>query len=326
MVRKKPLHPTKKTPPTPIQTHPPISCGKRQRDIMGVIKNSKERFNVIEYSRSKNLNRQTTYEALRRLIEKKLVKKEGTGIYKITNLGVTILNENPQYSCVGVSSVGGVGVENNLSTHYLKYSVRISDKKDFRITSLRNLNPIKIKTLKLRNLDQVYVYFEDATIVINPKTVIIHVHDIITKDVEESDIRGFNTALDYAEKLESIGLIGEGITLENTHWARVNSVFADLLSKVDQRYFIKLKNGRKFWIDHSTDLIEDETNDKDFRKRLDGFLDDLNISESKMSDVDKIITALSYIARIEVVRMKRRLVESEKINQEVPTERPNYFG
>jgi len=177
-------------------------------------------------------------------------------------------------------------------------------------------------------MTQYYAYFEDATIVINPKTIIIHIHDIISKDIDESDIKGFNKAISYVEKLESIGLIGESIKLELPHWARVNSIFADLLAKIDQRYFIKLKNGRKFWIDHSPpNLIEDETTDKDYRQRLDDFLKDLSESEANMSDVDKIAAALNYVAKIELARLKRQLVESETFkNNIVLTEQPTYFG
>ena len=70
-----------------------------------------------------------------------------------------------------------------------------------------------------------------------------------------------------------------GLIIETGHWARVESVLSDFLfEKIDNRYFLDLGNGFKFWIDHSKER-EDETNSKHFRKTVDEYFLDMDSNE-----------------------------------------------
>ena len=240
-------------------TQSSISIATRERALLMYMLNlNKERFNVKKYSRISNIPRATVYELLNRLISKGLAAKPYIGNHEITLKGKTAIE------------VSSGGVENlrmecreksvNLSTHYLKYSLIITEKDKYFEEKLMELNPLKIKRLELRNLKQTYLYFDDATIIINPKKVIVRVHDIVSEGAEDANLDTFNKALGYIEKLEKIGLKGDTMELEPAHYARIDSLLAGFLEKVDGRYFLDLGEGKKFWIDHSApNKIEDYT-------------------------------------------------------------------
>ena len=223
-------------------THPSISIGTRERALLMYLYNlGKERFNLKKYSRISNVKRSTVYELLNRLIVKGLASKPYTANFIMTSKGKTAME------------VSSGGVENlrlecrdkniNLSTHYLKYSLIITEKSKYFEDKLMELNPLKIKKLELRNLKQTYLYFDDATIIINPKKIIVRVHDIVSEGAEgaeEANFDTFNKAVGYIEKLEEIGLKGETIELEPAHYARIDSILAELLEKIDGRYFLDL--------------------------------------------------------------------------------------
>ena len=127
------------------------------------------------------------------------------------------------------------------------------------------LNTIKtngFKENKLANLHQVIVDFEDAKVVINPKQIRINLFDVISENVEDSDMKCLSRAIEYAEIIKKLGIETEGVMIEKGHWARIESSLSDFLyNKVDNRYFLELKDGSKFWIDHSDGKQEDETRD-----------------------------------------------------------------
>lgn len=298
-------HPTKKKSKNPTYTHTLVSIGKQEKKLLTYINNNREeRFNVKAYARLINTPRSTIYDRLDRL--------QGLGFIK-RELANNLITEKGTIA-LGVSDKG-VGKsrrecrkKENLSTHYHKFKLPISDKSEFSISNIKKLNPIDINENKLHNLHQIIVSFEDATILINPKQLIINLYDVISKDVDEADIKCLSRAIEYAKKFISIGVITQGIIVEEGHWARIESILSDFLyEKVDNRYFLDLGKGRKFWIDHSDGKREDETDDKDIRARIDNFLTDVIGSEALISDVDKIVKALGFVTKIECARLKSKI-------------------
>jgi hypothetical protein len=141
-------------------------------------------------------------------------------------------------------SDGGVGKREVLSTHFHKFKLKISSTEKFSMWKLEKLNHQGIKENKIGNLHQTIVTFSDAKIIINQKQVIINLFDIVSENVEETDINALSRAVKYAEILKGVGLETEGIMLEEGHWARVESVLSDFLyEKVDKKYFVTLNDG-----------------------------------------------------------------------------------
>lgn len=296
-----------------------ISCGTRDRRVLVYINNlNKEYINKRRLSIVLGIPRSSVYDIIQRLEHRGLIKRDETRNTIITEIGKSYL---------GVS-VGGVDnlrrecrKSENLSIHYQRYKMKITDRTNFSEHLLINLNPNYHKVIHLPNLLQHYVYFDDATIIINPKVVIIRIHDIISSETELGHFKSLQKALEYVNKLRSIGVVGERILLENAHYARVKSVLSDTLEKIDNRYFLDLGKGQKFWIDHSGDKREDETNSMQYRERLDNFLLDLNSSDSNMIDVDKMKEVLGLLIKLETIRM---IPNYHK--QEIPKEKADYFG
>ena len=234
---------------------------------------------------------------LNKLIKLNLVKKPYTANYQITELGKTTAELTRSELPHRVSET------TNLSTHFLKYKIPIEDKSFYSESRIAELNPINFRSIEIPNQRITYIYFEDATIIIHPKQMIIRIHDIIDEETEEAHLKAFNKACNYLEKLNSIGLKGERIELETTHWARVKSILSDVLKKVDEHYFVDLGQGRKFWIDYSKDKQEDETNDLEARNKIDKLMIDVVNSDHSFSDIDKIIHALGIVAKIETTKL-----------------------
>ena len=180
------------------------------------------------------------------------------------------------------------------------------------------------RTLNLKNLTQHYIYFDDATIIVNPKKIIIRIHDIIVENTEIAEFETFNKAIGYLNKLGKIGLETENICLESGHFARVKSMLSESLAKIDNRYFLELDNGKKFWIDNSNDKLEDETNDLELRGKIDNLFKDVSLTDSKFSDIDKIKDVLSMITKLELNRTISKI--DEKIVPKSQDKLPNYFG
>ena len=226
---------------------------------------------------------------------------------------------------VGFSLFSSVGCrKGELSTHYLRYKLPISDKSNFNKSRIKELNPLKQKQLKWNKDNIYYVYFEDGTIIINPKSISIRIHEIVAKDTEEAQFKAFSKAIEYMNKISKIGIKTTSIELEKGHYARIESLLADFLSKIDNRYFLDLGKGKKFWIDTSPpNKLEDETNDMEVRERIDQFMEDMINSDALLSDIDKIVRSLGFLSKIECARIKR---EIKPFNGITPEEKPDYFG
>lgn len=320
---KKNRHPTEKKVKKPTPSPPTISCGKRDKELLEHLSGRKEVFNVKQYSRKKKIPRSSVYEILNRLERKELVirkpfdnqiTEKGERYFECLDRGVG----KPRRECREI---------NKLSTHYHKFRLPISDRKDFRIEKLKQLNYVRIKENKLHNLHQIIVEFEDAKIIINPKQVIISLFEIIGNDVEETDIKSLSMAVSYAERLMSVGVITKGVMVEEGHWARMESTLSNFLyDKVDEKYFLKLDNGARFFIDNSGGGLEDETDDKLVRERVDNFLNQIGSSDFDIGDINKTKEALGFITKLEAARLTDRIEENklerfklEKNKLKVPT-------
>ncbi len=325
-------HPTKKKVLNPTYTHTPISIGKQERELLRYLyKNKNSRFNVKAYHRLTNIPRSTVYDYLNRLQRYGFINRE-TANNHITKKGILLLDSSESMSDKGVGSVRReCRKKENLSSHYHKFKIPITNKDSFSIESLKQLNHMGYHENKLKNLHQIIINFEDATIFINPKQLIINLYDVISANVDDNDFKCIPRAIEYIEKFMDIGIITEGMILEEGHWARVESILSDLLyEKVDNKYFLELENGKKFWIDHSHKR-EDETNDKQIRKRTDEFLSDMFNSESLMSDVDKITNALGFITKLESARLmneieqRKNIIKKTGIKEKI-SDKPSYVG
>ncbi len=288
---------------------PSISIGKKERNLLRYLhRQHNQRFNLKEYSRITSIPRPTIYDYLNKLENYGFVKRELAN-NKITEKGIILLESTEKLD------VGGSRQEcreiNKLSTHFHKFKLPISDKSKFNKINLKKINPTDIKENKLHNLHQIIVYFEDATILINPKQLIINLYDIITDNVEESDFKCLSRAIEYAKKFMKIGVKTEGIIVEEGHWARVQSILSDFLyDKVDKRYFLDLGKGKKFWIDHSLKR-EDETNDKMVRERVDNFLTQISSNDFDLNDINKIKESLGFITKLESARLMDKIEENK---------------
>lgn len=323
-------HPTEKKMTKPTYRPPMISCGTKERTLLWHLKKIKGRFNLRRYSIVNNIPRTTLYDQLNRLQDKGLIKKEGLGNYVITTqglsfvdmtsgkveLGVVGMSDSPRKVCREVSD--------KLSSHFIRFSLPITNKQHFTDKNIDYLNPIKWKKVDLPNLPIYYLYFEDATILIKPKRVEIQLKELLNEDVNESYFESFSKAISYVEKIEKIGIIGENLILEQGHYARVESILADVLQKIDDRFFLELGNGKKFWIDTSLGKLEDETNDPEAREKLDNNLREMMRSDASFKDIDKVIEALGLLTKLRILDstdLLRKPIEREK--EEL---RYNYFG
>lgn len=314
-------HPTDSDVGNPTYSPPFISIGKKDRALLSYLSESHTpRFNVKAYSRLTGIPRPTIYDSLNRLTRLGLILKENLGCHKLTEIGKAALE-------VSEGSVGTPRREcrskSNLSTHYLKYSMQITDRSKFNDSRLKDLGAKKIIQRKLQATSYYDIYFDDVTIRLFPKKVIIRIHDIIGDDLEEGDFKAFTKVTDYIKKVDAIGIKMDNITLEPSHYARMESIFADALQQIDSRYYLDLGEGRKFWIDNSGGKkAEDETNDLNARERLDTFLKDMFKSEALMTDIDKMKEAVGSIIRLEIINSKDRekirsnLIELSRMTKE----------
>ena len=328
-------HPTRKKSVEPTSSDPMISIGSGERQLLIYLaENENRRFNLKEYSRNKKIPRSSVYDMLNRLANLEFVIRELAN-NEITEKGKIYLEATNR----GVESVRlGVSGKENLSTHYHKFKLVISNREKFSMWKLERLNHRGIKENKLHNLHQVIVAFQDAKVVINPKQIIISLFEVISENVEEIDINSLSRALRYAELLKGVGLETEGMMVEEGHWARVRSVLSDFLfEKIDKRYFITLSDGSKFWIDHSGGKREDETDSKVVRARMDNFLNQIISDDYELKDIQKIKDSLGFITKLEATRLMDQIEENRLKRIQLEKEKqkpffsdkdtiPSYFG
>jgi len=323
-------HLTEKKVSIPTDGRPFISCGTRERSILGyMILHPEQRFNVTAFSKHSNIKRSSIYDNLNKLISKNYVLK--VPLSPKSNISNFYISEQGKhYFRLSENGVGASRREcrtgfGNLSTHYMKFVSKIISKSSFFADDLKKLCPLKFHHQILPNLEQYFLYFSNCTVIISPKQVSVRVHDIVNDNVDDSIYAGFMLAISYLDRLSDIGVLCESIILEPSHFARMNSVFAEFLEKIDKRYFIELPNGKKFWVDNSdtgSKNIEDETNDEDYRKRLDSFLKDLQDSKSNMSDLDKLIQVTSDLVKLQSFQILNTIEQKPELKKN----KPDYYG
>jgi hypothetical protein len=173
---------------------------------------------------------------------------------------------------------------------------------------IRNLKPRDWGENKLHNLQQYFIYFADATIVINPLQIILEVHDILSESVYEGDLKRLNIAVDYVKKLyKELGIYTSTMRLENSHYAKIEPYFYGALEKINKRYCLTLDDGRKLWIDKSTGEGEVESNHIQMAARMDEWLKDMMNTEALMSDIDKLNKTVGGLVRLEILRAKDKM-------------------
>lgn len=305
-------HPTENKSVFPTPSDPNVSIGKLDKEILKHLAlNKNSRFNIKEYARINKIARTNVYDSLARLIRYEFVVKDLSN-HKITERGNIYLESTNQMG------VGGVRKEcrtsANLSTHLNKFKLQISDVSKFRTEKISLIKNKGYKENRLCNLHQTIISFEDATVTINPKQVIITLYDILTDNTEDSDQRNLSRAVGYAELLRTIGVQTEGIMIESGHWARVESFLSDwIYDKIDTRYFLTLSDGSRFWIDHSHGKNEDETDSKILRQKVDTLLNDVIKTEGRFSDIDKINESLGFITKLEATRLMKEIEENKRL-------------
>ncbi len=312
-------HPTRKKIVNPTYSDTPISIADGERKLLRYLyQSNNQRFNVRDYSINiAKIPRSSVYDKINKLERYGFVKRELAN-NKITEKGMIFLQASEKE---GVGSSRRVcRKRGKLSTHFHKFKLPISDKRNFNLSRVKELNPTNVKENKLRNLHQTIISFDDATIVIGPKQLIINLYDILSDNVEDSDLKSLDRVIEYTKKLSKIGIITEGILVEEGHWARIDSILSEVIyEKVDGKYFLDLGDGKKFWIDHSLGKKEDETNDKVVRERIDKLFTEISNNDVSVLDIDKITKALGFITKLESTRLLNEIdirKQSLEINKE----------
>jgi len=220
----------------------------------------------------------------------------------------------------GIGSVRRECRPGTLSQHYTRYVCQIKEWHTLTPLDIARLQPIKSHSLPLVNMTQWFLYYEDATIILGTRTCSIRIFDIVAEDSEESQYQTFTKAIRYVEKINKCVPL-ESIELDTAHYARVSSYLADFLSKIDNRYFLDLGNGQKFWVDNSGGkAAEDETNSGEVRERVDSFMQDMIHSEGMISDIDKMKEVLGLMVQLKMLEYQG----TQQAPQ--PQGRPDYFG
>ena len=333
-ISKRVRHPTRKKVVNPTHSDPSISIASEERRLLRYLyQSNNKRFNVRDYSINiAKRPRSTVYDYLNKLERLGFVERELANNH-ITKKGIILLQSSENE---GVGASRKVCRKNeNLSTHFHKFKLPISDKRNFNNSKIKKLGAVNVKENKLHNLHQTIIYFNDATIIVNPKQLIINLYDIISENVENSDLESLNRAIEYAKKMMKVGVMTEGIQItEEGHWARVDSILSELLyKKVDNKYFLDLGDGKKFWIDHSLGKKEDETNDKVVRERVDKFLTEVSNNDVSLMDIDKITKSLGFITKLESTRLlneidlrKQQTTEKVELKNSIKTDYFGYIG
>lgn len=303
-------HPTEENVKSPTYTPSFISLGNKERTLlMYLYNNQKTRFNVKAFSKNIGWGRATVYDALNTLSRKGLVDLSELANKKITEKGKTAIE-------VSDGGVGSLRREcrspHNLSKHDSRYQVEITDRKAFdqkiKEYVAESLGAFEYKPVKLPNMTQHIFKMHEASIIVKKNIAVIRIHEIIAEDTDEASFQSIMKAIDLQKKLYNIGLKSESLKVEGAHYARVSSYLSEFLEKIDDRYFVDLGDGKKFWIDRShPEAPEDETNDEEVRERLDKHL-------KAMTETDSTIDQLDDVKEIMNDVIKYTLMSSKKIN------------
>jgi hypothetical protein len=325
MVRKTVRPPTGRPPSNPTPPPPPISFGTRELKVLGyIVKLGNERFNIRQYGLETGTPRSTVRDTLKRLQSMGMVEGYGHGTTTSTKKGKRAI-EGVGIG-VGQSRRGGRG-KVNLSNHFLKYRLPIISTK-FTKELMQNTHPNDTRSVKLPNRTDYILYFDDATIIIKTKEVVISIHEIVTADQDSATLEGLNRLIEYTKKLDKLRIVTDGAILESGHYSRVLSSLSEHLEKIDKRYFLEFSNGRKFWIDNSNDSREDETNDREIRENVDKVMTEIctgelmnNITALKLSHKE-LDGLLCRVVQVELA--KQGILKETQTHDQSQTELRSY--
>lgn len=325
---------TKSSPPVPI-----ISLTDEELKLLKAT-NKTGRFNINNYSDMFKIPRSTTRSRLKKLDRIGLISYEFADV-KIIKTG-NIYLENVQELNKNASRVVArkQAKRGELSAHWHKFSFKIINRKQFREERLNFLNCSWKENKGMKNWNELIIYFNDATIIIKPKTLILELKDMVEKDTSEVNSKCLRRMMEYSELLNSIGIKLGQIVIERGHWARVDSLLADIIyKKIGNKYYLLDENGKKiFHIDFSADETgrrkkEDETHDKVARENLDYNIDQqlndkydfdkINSNEKGIKDhnqvTDRAIRTLGqYDKQISLhlsVEQRKLILAEKQINQ-----------
>jgi hypothetical protein len=164
-------------------------------------------------------------------------------------------------------------------------------------------------------------------LIIGPKTITISIHDIVTEDTDTAQFQAFSLAMNYMKRLRNIGLKGDSMRLDAAHYARVESILANALCNIDDRYFLELDDKSKFWIDCSGGKLEDETNNLLARERIDETLRYIMQHDVNLDDISKLKEVMGLVVKAHTMMITSQLPLIR--NDEIKTNdvlRPDYFG
>lgn len=333
-------HPTIKSVRKPTDAPSLVSCGKKEIELMRYIKNlNGSRFNKVAVSRpitkgGLGIARSSVYDLLNKLQSKDLIILSLANA-ELTKKGIDYLDSTFE----GVQSYrqecrsAGLG---KLSTHKSDFVMDIKNIDFGAFEKLSTLKPINHRIPKWKNNPQHHLYFDGLTISVFSKKVIFRVHDILSDNTGQNEYDAFLRVCEFIDKLSSIGIRGDGVYLESAHYSHIDSYLAGFLIKIDNKYTLELSNGSKVWVDHSKpNGLEDETDKKEHRERIDKFMDDMIITaKSNMSDVDNLLSDVKAqkeitdnLVKISSNLIKLELVRNQPIEYKSPTgDIRNYFG
>jgi hypothetical protein len=253
---------------------------KRLLEHINKSKSFKNRFNINNYSDMYNIPRSTTRSRLKKLNRIGLIyykPNKELGNVEILKSGEIYLENIEKLGDESSRARGRkTSKKNELSTHWHKFSFPITNREKFRKERLNYIKCSWKENTGMKNWSELILNFDDATIIIKPKTLIIELKDLVSKDVDEVDSKCLRRIVEYTELLKSLGIeLGE-TSIERGHWARVDSLLADVIyKKIGEKYYLMDEDGNKlFWIDFSPDKTgkrkkEDEVPTKIARKNLD---------------------------------------------------------
>jgi hypothetical protein len=280
-------HPPRKKQQSSTDAHTTVSYGTREWKLLQylLIKRG-ERFNKCMAARDLKIPRSSVYEILYRLENKGCVKIPYKYHAVITKKGINVLNafgKGVDISRRGCRE-GGVG---RLSQHYSKFTMQITGKKDYRVEKLQEKGWYYEGIKKMNNWQYDLFRMDEDTVAINPNKIVIRIHDLIDKDTDETMFQAVLKAKQLIEQLKDVGITGKGFSYDGAHYARIDSYLSQFLKKIDDKYFLRLKDGSAFWIDNSHGL-EDETDSIEVRNNIDHNMQQLLTEQFDFDDIKQM--------------------------------------
>lgn len=330
----------------PTVSHPIISCGKLEKQILRYIKTLRqdELWNTNKFANSiVHKSRSTVYEALKALRRKGLIEIPKGNYYnsRITKQGVAYLQHKNIYRTVCRESDKKSFVRDHKFTFQIpikrfpkgweKGTVAFIDKNTIQ-TNLQNFsknNPILYANFP----DDITVVFTTTKAVIKPKNIYANDHTeastiaIIkaTAMITRMQKAGFELS-DSKGRLKLIQTEG--------HYAEVNSVLAQFFEKKAWGFSVTDTKGKTmYWIDHSDGHLEDETASEEHRENLNfnmkQFMEGQFDIKDIASKIDKLTITVEQLVKLSTEHTKQIVMLTKfhaPINNFQATELSKYPG